>query len=187
MLYTSCNFLTQISSQLSEIKNCIYYSHLATKFHFVTDLTCTDLSITFNRTITRGSHFHETCRTIHNRNQDFWLMKIYLDHLIALKKGPWLLDILAKALQMFALLNCELFHLLWSTPWLLDSAQINILIPVMDGSTGLMGVTIPCGEDNCSFAPATCISWQYWSIGLFNEGNSQMCTLCMVRLCCILD
>ena len=44
----------------------------------------------------RSSHSHKACRTICDRDQDFWLTKIYLDCLILLKKGPWSLDILSK-------------------------------------------------------------------------------------------
>ena len=44
--------------------------------------------------VSRGSHSHSTCRTIRDRDQDFWSMRFSLDPLIVLSVGPWLLDIL---------------------------------------------------------------------------------------------
>ena len=46
----------------------------------------------------RGGYNSSACRTIRNQDQDFWLAKFHLNHSIALKNGPWSIDILAKSL-----------------------------------------------------------------------------------------
>jgi len=41
---------------------------------------------------TRGSHIHVACRSVCDRDQESWTVKIVLNHLIALFWGSWLLD-----------------------------------------------------------------------------------------------
>ena len=83
---------------------------------------------------TRGSHLHKAyrSRTICDHNQDFWFMKICLDHLIALKKGPWSHDILVWNLR-YVLLKLPLSWAtrfpLWNIPWSLDLVKNVVLIP----------------------------------------------------------
>ena len=105
-----------------------------------------------NLVTTRGSHFYKLCRTICNWDQDFWLTKVCLDRLIAFKKGPWLLDTLARKL-INVLLNLIVqwvtWSPLWSVTWSLDLVKMMcwsldfILIRVANGSTNPMIVTIP--------------------------------------------
>jgi len=45
---------------------------------------------------TRGSHIHVACRSVCDRDQEFWSVKIVLDRLIAPFQGSWSFDILRK-------------------------------------------------------------------------------------------
>ena len=66
---------------------------------------------------TRGGHFHKACRTICDRDQHIWLMKVCLDLLIALKKCPWLVDILARNLTNVFCLTLLFYWVAWSLLW----------------------------------------------------------------------
>jgi len=47
---------------------------------------------------TRSSHIHIACRSVCDWNQEFWSVKIVLDHLITPFRGSWSLDYTTKAL-----------------------------------------------------------------------------------------
>ena len=98
--------------------------------------------------LARGSHIHVACRSVCDRDQESWSMKIVLDLLIAPFRGSWSLDAtgVQRTKRTHACQVSEKVH--WSvdisrSEFILIPWSLSILIPAASSSTGNVYVTTP--------------------------------------------
>ena len=100
-----------------------------------------------------GSYICVTCRSIYDRDQESWLVKIVLDNLIAPFQGSWSLEftgvqrtkcshasLVSKKVRWSVDISYSEFILI---PWSAPKNNVDRLIPVANAFTGNVYVTTP--------------------------------------------